>query len=117
MVRGYIPSRGDVIWLSFNKTRGHEQRGRRPALVLSERSYNGLTGLAVVCPITSTFRGYAFAIDIQGIKVNGSVLADQVQSAAWKERRARFIEVASGSTLAEVTRRLGILIGVRPPSL
>ena len=116
MVSGYIPDRGDVVWLLFNRTRGHEQRGRRPALVLSGRSYNGLTGLAVVCPVTSVFKGYVFAVDMHGNKIEGSVMADQVQSAAWKERRAHFIEVAPVNTLAEVTKRLGILIGIRPLS-
>lgn len=112
----YIPERGDVVWLAFSKTLGHEQRGRRPALVLSPKSYNRISGLAIVCPITSTIRGYLFAVDIQGRKVNGSVLADQVQSAAWRERHARFIETSPVSTLAEVTKRLGILIGTRPTS-
>ncbi len=117
MVREYIPDRGDVIWLSFEKTHGHEQRGRRPALVLSPCSYNRTVGLAIVCPITSVFRGYLFSVEIQGNKVHGSVLADQVQSAAWKERRARFIEITPESTLVEVTRRLSALIGVRPSSI
>ena len=100
MVRGYIPERGDIVWLLFEQKQGHEQRGRRPALVLSERGYNGLTGLAVVCPITSVFKGYTFAIETHGNKVHGSVLADQVQSAAWRERRARFFVFIPGSTLA-----------------
>ncbi len=116
MVKEYIPDRGDVVWLSFDMTQGHEQRGRRPSLVLSPRSYNRTVGLAVVCPITSVFRGYFFAVEIQGSRVHGSVLSDQVQSAAWKERKARFIEVATESTLAEVTKRLGTLIGVRSAS-
>lgn len=117
MVKEYIPDRGDVVWLLFDKTHGHEQRGRRPALVLSPFSYNHTVGLAVVCPITSIFRGYFFAVEIHGNKVHGSVLADQVQSAAWKERKARFIEVAPGGALVEVTKRLGALIGVKPPSV
>src|SRR3989338_1230958 len=92
MVKGYILDRGDIIWLSFDKAQGHEQRGRRPALVLSPHSYNRIVGLAVVCPVTSVFRGYHFAVEIHGNKVHGSVLSDQVQSVAWQERRARFIE-------------------------
>ncbi len=117
MVKEYVPDRGDVVWLLFDKTRGHEQRGRRPALVLSPYSYNRTVGLAVVCPVTSVFRGYFFAVEIHGNKVHGSVLADQVQSMAWKERKARLIEIAPGDTLAEVTKRLGTLIGIQPSSL
>lgn len=117
MVTTYAPERGDLIWLSFDKTHGHEQRGRRPALVLSPYSYNRTVGLAVVCPVTSVFRGYLFAVEIHGDKVHGSVLADQVQSVAWKERKARLIESAPESALVEVTKRLYALIGMRPPSM
>ena len=115
MVNEYVPDRGDVIWLSFEKGYGHEQRGRRPALVLSPYSYNRTVGLAVVCPIISVFKGYFFAVEIHGNKVHGSVLADRVQSVAWKGRKAQFIEVAPGSVLTEVTKRLGTLLGIRPP--
>ena len=115
MVKGYIPDRGDVIWLSFDKTHGHdEQRGRRPALVLSPHSYNRIVGLAVVCPVTSVFRGYYFAVEIHGNKVHGSVLSDQVQSVAWQERRARFIEPTDTATLLAVVKNVVILIGVKP---
>ena len=89
MVKGYILDRGDIIWLSFDKTQGHEQRGRRPALVLSPHSYNRIVGLAVVCPVTSVFRGYHFAVEIHGNKVHGSVLSDQVQSSRLARTSAR----------------------------
>ena len=62
MARRYIPARGDAIWLTFTPQAGHEQAGRRPALVLSPASYNGKVGLAILCPITSQVKGYPFEV-------------------------------------------------------
>jgi mRNA interferase MazF len=88
----YIPKRGDVIWASISPKLGHEQAGRRPALVLSNNEYNGRVGLALICPITRQAKGYPFEVQIpDGHDVNGAILADQVRSIAWRERRAEFI--------------------------
>jgi len=62
--RRYVPARGDAVWVTFNPQAGHEQAGRRPALVLSPSSYNGKVGLAVLCPITSQVKGYPFEVMI-----------------------------------------------------
>ena len=62
MVAGYVPDRGDAVWLHFDPQSGHEQRGRRPALVLSPASYNGKVGLAILCPVTSRAKGYPFEV-------------------------------------------------------
>lgn len=62
MARRYVPSRGDVVWLSFSPQAGHEQAGRRPALVISPAPYNGKVGLALLCPITSQVKGYPFEV-------------------------------------------------------
>ena len=77
--RTYVPDRGDAVWLQFDPQAGHEQAGRRPALVLSPAAYNGKVGLAVLCPITSQSKGYPFEVPIvaaPGTKVNGNADAE-----------------------------------------
>jgi mRNA interferase MazF len=77
----YIPDRGDVVYLDFNPQAGHEQAGRRPALVLSPEAYNRKTGFAILCPITNTIRGNPFEVLIpDGCMVTGAVLAHQIKS-------------------------------------
>lgn len=117
MVTAYTPERGDIIWLTFDKTKGHEQRGRRPALVLSTSAYQKASGLAVVCPITSVVKSYPFRVDLQGEQIQGVIIADQVQSVAWKERRACYIESAPVSIILETAKKVLTLIGVRPTSI
>lgn len=114
MVALYIPERGDIVWLSFGKTKGHEQSGRRPALVLSTSDYQRASGLAIVCPITSIIKPYPFRVLFQGERVQGVIITDQVQSVAWKERYARYIESSDASVLFEVVKKILTLIGVRP---
>lgn len=76
MARRYVPARGDAIWLTFTPQAGHEQAGRRPALVLSPASYNGKVGLAILCPITSQVKGYPFEVATPaGSRVGGVILA------------------------------------------
>jgi len=73
----YIPNRGDIVWITFNPQAGHEQAGRRPALVLSPAVYNDKVGLAILCPITSQIKGYPFEVLIpDGLKTSGAILAD-----------------------------------------
>jgi mRNA interferase MazF len=93
MTGGYVPDRGDVVWITLNPQTGHEQAGRRPAVVLSPSSYNGKVGLAVFCPITSQVKGYPFEVIIPpGLSVTGAVLADQVKNLDWRARRADLID-------------------------
>ena len=69
----YVPARGDVVWLQFNPQAGHEQAGRRPALVVSPRSYNKKVGLALFCPITSRIKGYPFEVELpEDLDVEGA---------------------------------------------
>jgi mRNA interferase MazF len=111
MARRYVPSRGDAVWITFNPQAGHEQAGRRPALVVSPASYNGKVGLAVLCPITSQIKGYPFEVNIpSGLKVGGVVLSDQVKSLDWRIRRAEFICKLPQGTLTEVIDKLGALL-------
>ena len=89
----YIPERGDAVWIDMNPQSGHEEAGRRPALILSPGFYNKKAGLALLCPITNQMKGYPFEIVIpQGLNVSGAILSDQIKSFDWKTRRAEFIQ-------------------------
>ncbi len=88
----YVPERGNVVWISFSPQMGYEQAGSRPALVLSERSYNVLLDLAVVCPITNQAKGFSFEMPIPaGLAVTGVVLCDHVKSVDWRARKAEHL--------------------------
>ncbi len=109
--RRYVPDRGDIVWLDFTPQAGHEQRGPRPALVLSPAAYNGKVGLAICCPITSQIKGYPFEARIpEGLAVGGVVLSDQVKNVDWKARRARLVCRAPAPLVEEVAGRLLTLL-------
>ena len=92
MVNTNFPDRGDVVWLQFNPQAGHEQAGKRPALVLSPKEYNQKTGLALFCPITSKVKGYPFEVKLpEGLPVEGVILADQIKNVDWISRSAQFV--------------------------
>jgi len=85
--RAYVPQRGDVVWISLNPQAGHDQAGRRPAVVVSPGSYNAKTGLALLCPITSQVKGYPFEVRLpEGLPATGAVLSDQVKCLDWRAR-------------------------------
>jgi mRNA interferase MazF len=91
---------------------GHEQSGRRPALVISPGSYNGKVGLALLCPITSQAKGYPFEVALpDGLPVRGVVLADQAKSLDWRARGAEFLCKVPPDSTAVVLQRLERLIG------
>lgn len=107
----YVPERGDLIWLVFDPQAGHEQAGRRPALVISPGSYNVATNLALFCPITSRVKGYPFEVLLPGSgKVTGAVLSDQVKSLDWKTHKAKLITRTSPEVIAEVLGKIGTLV-------
>jgi mRNA interferase MazF len=108
--RTYVPDRGDAVWLQFNPQAGHEQAGRRPALVLSPAAYNGKVGLAVLCPITSQSKGYPFEVAISTRKLTGVVLSDQVKSLDWRVRQAEMIERVPDAVVQEVLAKLSSLL-------
>jgi len=111
MSKRYIPNRGDVVWLTFTPQAGHEQAGRRPALVISPSLYNKKAGLAIFCPITSKIKGYPFEVKIpKGLKVEGVVLSDQVKSLDWRNRKASFHCKVPEDVLSEVIQKIGALI-------
>lgn len=109
----FTPDRGDAVWIDFNPQVGHEQAGRRPALVISPAAYNGKVGLAIMCPITSRVKGYPFEVAIpDGSQVTGVVLSDQVKSLDWRARRASRIQRLPDEVIQEVLAKLNTLIGL-----
>ncbi len=110
MVNSYVPEKGNLVWLDFTPQLGHEQRGRRPAIVLSKKAYNQKIGLALFCPITGKEKGYPFEVRIIGKKINGCVLSDQVKSLDWTERNIEFIECCNKEIIEEVIDKIKILI-------
>jgi len=109
--RRYVPDRGDLVWLNFDPQSGREQAGHRPAVVLSPVLYNGRTGLAVVCPITSKSKGYPFEVALPaGFQISGVALADHVRSVDWKIRQARYVAKVSARTLDQIGERISALL-------
>ena len=107
----FVPERGDAVWLTFDPQAGHEQSGRRPAIVLSPKQYNGPTGLAILCPVTSQVKGYPFEVLLpDGLPISGAVLADQVRSLDWKVRRATRICPLPPETIDEVLGKIETLL-------
>ena len=107
----YIPERGDVIWVDFSPTVGHEQAGRRPGVVLSPRAYNEPSELAFVCPITNSEKGYAFEVPIPtGLPVTGVILVDQARPVDWRMRNVIFICRMPRQVLDAAKRTLAKLI-------
>jgi mRNA interferase MazF len=109
-VAEYFPDQGDLVWLEFDPQSGHEQKGRRPALVLSPASYNQKVGLMLCCPITTKAKGYPFEVEIKTKEVIGVVLSDQVKSLDWRARNAHSAGVVSAEVLAEVRSKLLTLV-------
>ncbi|MDP2181356.1 MAG: type II toxin-antitoxin system PemK/MazF family toxin [Actinomycetota bacterium] len=99
----YIPQKGDFVALTFDPQSGHEQRGRRPALVVSNDLFNKHTGLCIACPITNTHCGYPFHVAIpEGQKVTGVVMVEQVKSIDFRSRDVKRIASAPEAVLEEV---------------
>jgi mRNA interferase MazF len=108
----YIPAAGDLIWLTFQPQVGHEQAGRRPALVLSPRLYHQKSGLALVCPVTSRAKGYPFEVAVpSSCGVTGVILADHLRSVDWRARRAEKLGRCPIEVTNEVLARLAPLLG------
>lgn len=111
MASNFIPHRGDVVWIDMQPQAGHEQSGRRPAIVLSPKSYNSKVGLALLCPITNQIKGYPFEVIIpSGLKVIGVALSDQVKSLDWKIRNAEFCDKVPEAVVLEIFKKLETLL-------
>ncbi len=113
VARAYVPDAGDLVWLTFDPQAGHEQRGRRPALILSPRAYNSKARLAIACPITSHVKGYPFEVPLPAdSKIAGVVLADHVKNLDWEARRVVFETKAPVEVVTDVRERLRVLLGL-----
>ncbi|MDL1978404.1 MAG: endoribonuclease MazF [Deltaproteobacteria bacterium] len=109
----YIPEQGDFVWINMNPQLGHEQAGRRPAIILSPVAYNKKVDLALLCPITNQIKGYPFEVIIPiGLGVSGVILSDQVKSFDWKARNTEFIGKASETTTLEVLKKINTLLQI-----
>ena len=107
----YVPGRGDIVWLNFNPRAGHEQAGRRPALVLSPRSYNDRTGLALLCPVTTAAKGYPFEVPLpQGSAITGVALSDHIKSLDWRAGQASLAAQTAPAVVEQVLEMLGALL-------
>jgi mRNA interferase MazF len=108
---GFVPDRGDIVWLDHDPQAGHEQRGRRPALILSPSRYNGRVGLALCCPLTTRVKHYPFEVAVpRGLAVEGVILADQVRSLDWRSRNASLLGRVPEETVQETLAKLLTLL-------
>ena len=113
VARTYVPDTGDLVWLTFDPQAGHEQRGRRPALILSPRVYNSKARLAIACPITSHAKGYPFEVPLPPDgKISGVILGDHVKNLDWQARRVVFEAKAPADVITDVRERLRVLLGL-----
>ena len=109
--RPYVPQCGDVVWITLHPQAGHEQAGRRPAVVLSPQNYNDKTGLAILCPITTQIKGYPFEVLFPAaLPVAGAILSDQVKNLDWRARNAELICTLPIQTISEVLQKLVTLL-------
>jgi mRNA interferase MazF len=107
----YIPSRGDIVYLNFDPTKGHEQRGYRPAFVISPRGYNERSSLTLFMPITKQQKGYPFEVLLpSGLTTQGVILSDQIKCLDWKARGVQFVEVAPEMVIEEVQSKIEPLL-------
>ena len=107
----HVPKKGDLIALTFDPQSGHEQKGRRPALVVSHAMFNRKTGLAYVCPITKTDKNIPLHVKLpDDCKLSGVVMVDQMKSVDYESRKAKFIEKAPAEVLNEVLAILDAIL-------
>ena len=106
MVNHYTPKQGDIVALTFDPQAGHEQQGRRPALIVSNEVFNKNVGLAIACPIANTDRNFPFHLKLDSSNLTGFVMCEQVKSINYRARKVKFIEKASDELLSHC---LGII--------
>lgn len=111
VTNNYVPKQGDIVWLDFNPQTGHEQSGRRPALVLSPLGYNQKTSLALFCPVTNQVKAYPFEVLIpDNLPITGVILSDQVKNLDWKQGNASFICELPHQELQQVVAKIKALL-------
>ena len=109
-MKAYCPERGDLVWIDFTPTRGHEQKGRRPALVLSPREYNIIVGNMVCCPASTRVKAYRFEVPVTVSGKQGVIQADQIRTFDWRSRKISFIEKIDPRSLEHVQELVKVLI-------
>lgn len=102
MVKSYTPQKGDLVILSFDPQAGHEQKGRRPALVVSNSSFNKKLGLTIVCPITNTNRNFPLHVKLEAENLQGFIMCEQIKSIDYNARNVQFIEKIDDEILNQV---------------
>ena len=105
-----IPDQGDIVWLSLNPTKGHEQRGRRPVVVLTKREYNRATGCFLICPLTRKKKGYMTEVLCEIDDKITVILSDQIRCVDFTLRKAEYITTVSTEILSEVKAKIHTLI-------
>jgi mRNA interferase MazF len=112
MTKRIVPDEGDIVWLNFTPPSGHEQAGRRPAVVLSPAAYNERSGLIVCAPITRQVKGYPFEVALSGGGAEGVALADQVKSLDWQVPEASVKGRAAPYEIAEIKAKIKALLAL-----
>ena len=108
----YIPNRGDIVWINFTPQAGHEQRGKRPALIISPKIYNEKTSLCVCLPITSKIKGYPFEVALPAnLDIEGVILSDQIKNLDFLARKVSFICKVTDFVIEEVQKNILALVG------
>ena len=106
----HTPEKGDLVWLDFDPQTGHEQKGRRPAICISQKKYKQKIGLALFCPITSHIKGYPFEIVLENHSINGCILSDQIKNLDYRQINCDFIEKATEEEIDSVVDNIKLLI-------
>lgn len=108
----YLPQAGDIVWLDLNPRTGHEQSGRRPCLVISDYIYSKRTGMAVICPITSSPKGLPFEIELTSTKTKGAILPIHIRSIDLAARYPKFIEKSPAGILKKTRNYVRIILSL-----
>lgn len=106
----YIPQKGDLVWMDFDPTIGREQKGLRPAIVVSQNMFNKKSSLVFVCPITTVSKDYPYRIKIIAQNIKGFIMTEHLKSIDWNGRKLKFVEKASPDIVESVKNCIGAII-------
>ena len=106
-----MPEQGDIVFLYFNPTKGHEQIGFRPAVVISTNIFYQNTKMVIVCPITSNEKEFPTHYKLEDTKnVHGSVLCEHIRSTDYEIRNLKFVEKLSENNFISIITLLNACI-------